>query len=181
MLMAVALIAGTAISVAFSQSAERSGSSPQAAATVAAPPYKPTPKHGDYLTDAALVSQFGQISDPLLSVEGTATGPATPLASAEAPQTVLEQQGSWGADTFSNPTNASGRGPRIQPMQWVEVSCKLKPAGIIDSTYPDGYWYRIQSPPWSGRYYAVANMFFNGDVPGHTPYTHNTDFDVPDC
>ena len=66
-------------------------------------------------------------------------------------------------------------------MAWVDVSCKLKPASTIGSAYPDGYWYRIASAPWNNQYYAVANTFWNGDIPGQTPYTHNTDFAVPDC
>jgi hypothetical protein len=66
-------------------------------------------------------------------------------------------------------------------MQWVDVSCKLQPPSTIGSAYPDGYWYRIQSAPWNDQYYAVANTFWNGDIPGQLPYTHNTDFTVPDC
>ena len=30
-------------------------------------------------------------------------------------------------------------------------------------------------------YYAVANTFWNGDVPGQRPYTHNTDFQIRIC
>jgi hypothetical protein len=45
---------------------------------------------------------------------------------------------------------------------------------------PDGYWYRIASPPWNDRYYAPANTFMNGD-PWNGPYTHNTDLKVPNC
>lgn len=63
----------------------------------------------------------------------------------------------------------------------VRVSCKFKPTQTISSAYPDGYWYRIASAPWDGAYYAVANVFWNGDSPGATPYTHNTDYSVPDC
>ena len=83
-------------------------------------------------------------------------------------------------DTFTNPNNASGLGPRIAAYQWVDVACKVY-APQIASVNPDGYWYRIQSSPWNSAYYAPANTFWNGDVPGHTPYTHNTDFNVPNC
>lgn len=103
--------------------------------------------------------------------------PAQPQAAA---RTWPEQQGSLGANTFTNPYNASGMGQKIQPYQWVEVACKVH-APQIRSANPDGYWYRIASPPWSGSCYAVANTFWNGDVPGQKPYTHNTDFAVPDC
>jgi hypothetical protein len=97
-----------------------------------------------------------------------------------APRTWAEQQGSLGANTFTNPYNASGIGTKIQPYQWVDVSCKVY-APQIQSANPDGYWYRIASAPWNNTYYAVANTFWNGDVPGQRPYTHNTDFAVPDC
>jgi surface antigen len=107
---------------------------------------------------------------------GTSTTPTAPPP----PTAWAEQQGSKGANTFTNPYNASGMGPRISPMQWVDVSCKVY-APQIGSANPDGYWYRIKSSPWNDQYYAVANTFWNGDIPGQTPYTHNTDWNVPNC
>lgn len=84
-----------------------------------------------------------------------------------------------GAPTFSNPTDASGPGPQIPYLAEVQVSCKVyDPA--VPSVNPDGYWYRIASPSWHDTYYAAANTFLNGDPP-NGPYTHNTDFRVPDC
>jgi hypothetical protein len=103
--------------------------------------------------------------------------PAPPPAP---PMTWREQQGSRGANTFTNPHNASGMGTKIQPYQWVDASCKVY-APEIGSANPDGYWYRIASAPWNNQYYAVANTFWNGDVPGQLPYTHNTDWSVPNC
>ncbi len=61
----------------------------------------------------------------------------------------------------------------------MQVTCKVYDPSIVSAT-PDGYWYRIASSPWSNAYYAVANTFMNGDPP-NGPYTHNTDFNVPDC
>jgi lysophospholipase L1-like esterase len=81
--------------------------------------------------------------------------------------------------TFANYHNASGQGHDIATGQIVEVSCKVLD-GTIKSVNPDGYWYRIASFPWSNGYYAPANTFMNGDPPAG-PYTHNTDFAVPDC
>jgi hypothetical protein len=95
------------------------------------------------------------------------------------PRTYPEKQGRFGVDTFLNYSNASGKGPRIAPKQVVEVSCKVY-APSIQSVQPDGYWYRIASAPWNNQYYAPANTFYNGD-PEEGPYTHNTDFAVPDC
>lgn len=114
--------------------------------------------------------------------------PAPPAPPAPVPPAPLpppaavwpEQQGSLGANSFANPYNASVPGPRIAPWQWVEVSCKVYAPQIV-SANPDGYWYRIASPPWNGAYYAVANTFWNGDIPGVRPYTHNTDLSVRDC
>jgi hypothetical protein len=96
------------------------------------------------------------------------------------PRSYVEQQGSLGANTFINPYNASGMGPKIPPYGYVEVTCKVYAPQIV-SANPDGYWYRIRSSPWNDAYYAVANTFWNGDVPGQKPYVHNTDFNVRDC
>lgn len=82
-------------------------------------------------------------------------------------------------NTFTNYHNASGMGPQIAAGQWVEVSCKIFDSTIA-SVNPDGYWYRIASSPWNDSYYSPANTFMNGDPYGG-PYTHNTDFNVPDC
>jgi len=90
-----------------------------------------------------------------------------------------EQAGAGGARTFVVPAGADD-GPRVRPNQHVTVACKVyKPEP--ESVMPDGYWYRLASPPWRGRYYAPANSFWNGDRHSHRPYTHNTDFAVPDC
>lgn len=106
--------------------------------------------------------------------------PSAPVPAPTTPRTWPAQQGSRGVNTFLNPYNASGMGARIAPYQWVEVYCKVHAPQIV-SANPDGYWYRIASPPWNGSYYSPANTFWNGDVPGRTPYTHNTDFSIPDC
>jgi hypothetical protein len=94
-------------------------------------------------------------------------------------QTYSEQAGTGGARTFSKPAGAI-EGSRVGANQRVLVSCKVydpEPESVL----PDGYWYRLASAPWSGRYYAPANSFWNGDIPGKKPYTHNTDFGVPNC
>jgi hypothetical protein len=109
------------------------------------------------------------------------TGPmSTPTpTSVSVQKTYAEQEGHYGANTFTNPYNASGMGPKIPAAAWVQVTCKVY-APAIQSANPDGYWYRIASSPWNNAYYAVANTFMNGD-PWGGPYTHNTDFNVPDC
>lgn len=120
-----------------------------------------------------------ELPDPPPTTTTSLRTTAPPTTARRGP-TWTEQQGSLGANTFLNPANASGQGPRIEPWAYVEVSCKVH-APQIESANPDGYWYRIASPPWNNNYYAVANTFWNGDTPDQPPYTHNTDFNVPDC
>jgi hypothetical protein len=100
-------------------------------------------------------------------------------ASNTAVTSILEQQGHHGSNTFTNYHNASGAGASVASGQYVGVSCKVFDSTIA-SVNPDGYWYRLADSPWNGNYYAPANTFMNGD-PWNGPYTHNTDFNVPDC
>jgi hypothetical protein len=83
------------------------------------------------------------------------------------------------APTFTDYRSASGPGPAIPANQTVKVFCKVYDA-TIPSALPGGYWYRIASGPWSGHFYAAANVFLNGDPPGG-PYSRPTDLAVPDC
>jgi hypothetical protein len=83
------------------------------------------------------------------------------------------------ARTFLDYHSASGEGPTIGAEQVVQVFCKVYDP-TIPSVLPGGYWYRIASAPWRGRYYSPANSFLNGDPPGG-PYTHSTDLSVPNC
>jgi hypothetical protein len=118
-----------------------------------------------------------------LSVPDCGQGATTKTGTAPSPPagetTFSEQEGHNGVHTFTDYNNASGLGPDISAGQTVQVSCKVLD-GTIASSNPDGYWYRIASSPWSDGYYAPANTFMNGD-PWNGPYTHNTDFAVPDC
>jgi hypothetical protein len=91
-----------------------------------------------------------------------------------------ERAGSGGARTYADAGQLSQEQQSLKPNQAVMVSCKIyspQPPSVV----PDGYWYRVTSPPWNGHAFAPANSFWNGDVPGHKPYTHNTDRAVPDC
>jgi hypothetical protein len=113
------------------------------------------------------------------TVGTTTTSPPSGGGGTTATATCAELEGHYGVNTFSDPQNASGLGQRINAGQQVEVSCKVY-APEIASVNPDGYWYLIASAPWDNGYYAPANTFMNGD-PWNGPYTHNTDFNVPDC
>lgn len=121
----------------------------------------------------------------LLNHTGTARTPsqatATNVTSHYQPgKTYPETAGEFGVPTFTDPRTVSGAGPKIQSYQPVQVACKVL-APSIPSVSPDGYWYLITSSPWSGRYFAAANAFMNGDHIGQTTLLHNTDFAVPNC
>ena len=109
----------------------------------------------------------------------TSAASSAPPPSSPVPTTYTEQEWHTGANTFSDPNNASGMGTKIAPGQYVQVTCKLYDPSI-GSAMPGGYWYLIASAPWNNQYYAVANTFLNGD-PWGGPYTHPTDLNVPDC
>jgi hypothetical protein len=113
------------------------------------------------------------------------TGPeqsttAQPPASGGPAQAKREQAGSGGARTYANPYTLAQTGPPLAPLKYVQVTCRVH-SPSPPSVVPDGNWYRIASRPWNDHFYAPANSFWNGDVPAHRPYTHNTDFAVPKC
>jgi hypothetical protein len=151
------------------------------------PPFAPFDKHLWHGCDGAPPVGGGGAGTPAPAPTTSTPVSSTPTSSGGGGGTSTppapvwrEQQGSLGANTFTNPYNASGMGPKIAAYQWVDVACKVY-APQIASANPDGYWYRIASAPWNGQYYAVANTFWNGDIPGQKPYTHNTDWAVPNC
>jgi hypothetical protein len=76
----------------------------------------------------------------------------------------------------------SADGPPVAPLQKVQVTCK-RYAPSMGSVSPDGYWYRLASPPYNNQYYAVANTFLNGNpVEGTSKVKqNNTDWKGPDC
>jgi hypothetical protein len=121
---------------------------------------------------------------PIATSQPTATVwfTATTISSSPTPSIVgahSEQEGNLGANTFSNYHNATGPGTKIGAWQWVQVSCKVYDP-TIPSVTPDGYWYRIASPPWENAYYAAANTFMNGGTLSG-PGVINTDVKVPNC
>ncbi|MFF3863381.1 hypothetical protein [Streptomyces sp. NPDC002209] len=80
---------------------------------------------------------------------------------------------------FRNPHGVKGLGERVPVHAWVDVECRVF-ALEVDSANPDGWWYRIVTSPWSGSYYAVANMFMNGGAPGQS-LPAKTDSSVSVC
>lgn len=106
---------------------------------------------------------------------GTTSAPPTSSVGSR----VEEAYNRHGVPTFADYANASSPGQTIAFQQMVRVACKIYDPSI-GSTRPGGYWYRIESPPWNGAYYAVANTFLNGDPP-NGPYSHDVDPAVSDC
>jgi len=102
--------------------------------------------------------------------------PELPTSASEPPRDELT--GSIGANAFRDPRTLADRAPMIPPSTTVSVRCRFY-APSIPSVEPDGYWYLIDSGEWAGLW-SPANSYMNGDVPGG-PYTHNTDFEVPEC
>jgi serine/threonine protein kinase len=102
------------------------------------------------------------------------SGPVPPNAK------TWREQAHHPARTFKNPHTLQGEAQSVRPNHHVQVLCKIywpNPPSVV----PEGYWYRITSKPWAGSYYAPANSFWNGDVPGKKPYTRATDRAVPNC
>ena len=82
--------------------------------------------------------------------------------------------------THANYSNASGaEGPVINEGQTVQVSCRVEGMPVEDK---DPWWYRIASSPWSNRYYASADAFYNnGQTTGSLEGTPFYDPAVPVC
>lgn len=103
-----------------------------------------------------------------------ATGAQTPVKA-----DVRQKQGTLGAPTFGNPYGSAESGEKVPPNATVRVSCKVH-APWLASASPEGYWYRIESPPWNGEFWVVANTFLNGGTYRGAGVKY-TDHRVPDC
>lgn len=130
---------------------------------------------GEHSFYATVSDKYGVYSAPSPTVRRIVSYPQPPPE----PQRWREQQATRGADTFRNYHNASGKGPRIEPREWVTVTCRVYDPYI--SSNSGGWWYLIYSSPWNDEYYAPASTFWNGDVEGQEPYTHNVDENVRVC
>jgi hypothetical protein len=94
-------------------------------------------------------------------------------------QSTFEETVGGETHTFTDYHNASGEGPVIQDGQTVEVSCRVEGLPVEDG---DVWWYRIASSPWSERYYASADPFYNnGQKTGPLEGTPFFDPRVPTC
>jgi hypothetical protein len=71
------------------------------------------------------------------------------------------------------------RGPSLRQGTTVQISCKVIGFRVADG---DTWWYRVASPPWSDRYYASADAFYNNDQSsGSLIGTSFVDPRVPPC
>lgn len=100
-------------------------------------------------------------------------------ASADRGSTWTETTGSP-AHTWANPATASGSaGPPLGPRQSVQVSCRVRGYVVQDG---DPWWYRIESPPWNGHFYATSDAFYNnGATSGSFVNGVVVDEQVPEC
>jgi len=83
-----------------------------------------------------------------------------------------------GTTSFRNPYALTGEGPSVANGLQVEVVCRLR--GLAGGTLTSGWWYLIDSPPWSRQYYTPANSYLNGDPP-EGPHVSDVDGRVPEC
>jgi hypothetical protein len=67
------------------------------------------------------------------------------------------------AHTWSDPFTAGGRpGHEILDLERVRIACRLRGFTVQDG---NPWWYLINSPPWSRRFFVTADAFYNN---GHT-------------
>lgn len=121
----------------------------------------------------------GEVSSPRQDQPvSSVTPPSTLPADGLFDETVIPDNS---VRTISDPLTGGGLGVYIEAGQTVQVSCRVYSA-VIPSALPDGYFYRVESSPWNGNFYASANSFLNGDPPGDpTLYVTATDLAVPVC
>lgn len=76
-------------------------------------------------------------------------------------------------------TASGGRGTPLQPRQSVQVSCRVRGYVVQDG---DPWWYRLESSPWDGHYYATSDAFYNNGS-DHGPVDNGVivDEQVPLC
>jgi hypothetical protein len=84
------------------------------------------------------------------------------------------------AHTWSNPRTAGGRAARpLQTGERVRISCRVRGYQVPDG---DVWWYRLAPPPWSGRFYATADAFYNnGRTHGSLIGSKLVDRRIPVC
>lgn len=129
---------------------------------------------------SVLVTRAVVGGDPAPAATVTAPAPSLPALPTTGDGTLYtEQAGSQGSNTFTDPRTLADVNVTVPPYAYVEVVCRYY-SPVIPSVAPDGFWYLLATDEWSGRW-APANTFWNGDVEGQRPYTHNTDFAVPIC
>ncbi len=84
------------------------------------------------------------------------------------------------AHTWSDPRTAGGRmSVPLRDGEAVSIACRVRGFQVQDG---DVWWYRIRSRPWSGRFYATADAFYNdGRTSGSLKGTLFVDRRIPDC
>lgn len=83
------------------------------------------------------------------------------------------------AHTWADATQLTGAGTPLGPRESVQVSCRVRGYVVQDG---DPWWYRIESAPWNGKYYATSDAFYNnGAISGSVITGVVVDEQVPIC
>lgn len=82
--------------------------------------------------------------------------------------------------TWSDYKTAGGTaGLALGPQQSIQVSCRVRGFVVPDH---DPWWYRIESSPWDGKFYATSDAFYNnGATSGPLDNGVVVDEQVPEC
>jgi len=100
----------------------------------------------------------------------------TPGPGATAPHEYVETE-QFGADTFANYRNASGKGPHLDVGARVVVDC-LQTGPVAAAPSVHGKWYHLIAPEADRGYYVAVNTFENGNP---NDMTLAVDPKVPPC
>jgi transcriptional regulator with XRE-family HTH domain len=110
---------------------------------------------------------------------------STPSASAQSAPTSTVPASTWTettgtpAHTWANPVQLTGAGAPLGPRQSIQVLCVTRGYVVQDG---DPWWYRIESSPWDGKYYATSDAFYNdGAISGNVDDGVVVDPQVPVC
>ena len=112
----------------------------------------------------------------------TSTSPAAANVTPTRPSQGYAEVEQFGAYTFDNYQNASGKGRYLQIGQQVVIACiEYDPNTTVTSTR--GLWYQLVTPtgPRGEVVYAAANTFWNQDPPQPPDQDNAYDARVPLC
>jgi hypothetical protein len=135
-------------------------------------------------------SRTGTIDYRRLTIDNSTDVPARPMPATTptpTPQptpspmpTGIPETTGGATGTWTDYKSASGeQGAEIPSFTTVDVRCRVEGLAVEDGNV---WWYRLVSPPWSERFYASADAFYNnGAISGPLAGTPFFDSAVPLC